>query len=324
MTDELQLVRELRPDVPLPDPADLEPARSRLLVAAHAAPPLRAVPGRRVRPVRRAALAAGLAGLAAGVAAVLVVVTGGPSGEPPGGVAPPPLTTDPSGQSPPPAVELVAADVLRRAAAAAAAQPATTPRPDQFVFVETVGEGGYHRSTWHSVDDTRDGLIRQPDGDTLLPGCRDGLRAGMRGTEVVGFEPCTPRPAFDPDLPTDAAAMADHLRTLGGTPGDVNGLGKNVLVLAEHTYLLPQTRAALYEAALTIPGIEADPDEVDATGRPGVGVAWSGPSGGRHVLIFDQTTYAYLGSAYTAPGATATSRTAVLHLTIVDNAGQLP
>lgn len=207
-----------------------------------------------------------------------------------------------------------------------------TPRPDQFVFVEMVGANGYHRQDWYSVDGTRDGLIVQrtdaqsPEERTPLPGCRDGRRAAMRGPHVVGTEPCKRQPAFDPNLPTATAGILRYLQGLGGRPGDLNGLEKNVLFLIQGTYLLPATRAAVYEAAMSIPGAEGVPDEVDGIGRHGVGIAWE-HSGGRHVMIFNPDTYEYLGDVYTAPPPYDTggpSRSAVLHLTIVDEAGQRP
>jgi hypothetical protein len=326
MNDEVELVRELRPDVPLPLPDELAPARSRLLASVDE-------PGSgRIRPRRRLAVAGGLATVAAVAVAVVLVVTIGLVKDGPTAL---PTDTGPTvsgsaGESTPQVQPLAAADVLRRAATAAAAQPATVPRPDQFVFVDTVGGNGYRHLMWRSVDGTRDGLVRiQQDSQSAVeeipdPGCRNGPRAIFKGSQrQPGSEPCTPTPAFDPNMPTDAASMVTYLQNMpGGEPGDVYSLGENVQYLAAHTYLLPASRAALYEAALTIPGLEAVPDEVDANGRHGVGVAFAGPSGSRYVLIFDGSSYEYLGLALTdlAGGV----RTAMRNLTIVDGAGQLP
>jgi hypothetical protein len=91
------------------------------------------------------------------------------------------------------------------------------------------------------------------------------------------------------------------------------------------SYLTPQMKAALYEALAKIPGVTIFPDLVDLAGRPGVGVGMghivpSHPANGRTTapadaaMIFDPTTYAFLGSGHTAQ----------LRQAIVDQPGQQP
>jgi hypothetical protein len=60
------------------------------------------------------------------------------------------------------------------------------------------------------------------------------------------------------------------------------------------------------------------PNTHDGAGRPGIGITWPNPPGSKSsakpmVLVFDATTYEYLGSP-----------DAVTHLSIVDESGQRP
>jgi len=107
--------------------------------------------------------------------------------------------------------------------------------------------------------------------------------------------------------------MLDYVESLGGAPG-TNSWAKNVLDLAMWHYLGPGSRAALYDAAALIDGIEVVPDVVDGAGRPGVGVGWS-YGGGRVVMVFDPNTHALLGFQ---------DSEAIVAATIVDVVGQRP
>jgi hypothetical protein len=214
-----------------------------------------------------------------------------------------------------PAANADAARILHNAAAAALTLPDVQPRPDQFVYREDSNGA----EQWMSVDGTRDGLGRPAGGgeESVFPGCRDGRRTVMKGPEAIGTEPCEPDPAYRPDLPTDAGAMLDYLnRNHSGEVGDANAMGKDIMGLLDK-YLRPAARAALFEAAARIPGLRVVPNDTDAAGRPGVGVAWSfeGRSGR---IVFDAETYALLG-VWAGRGGSA-----VLRVAIVDEVGQRP
>ncbi|MEU5562514.1 CU044_5270 family protein [Micromonospora musae] len=303
--DDLRLVRELTGNTPLPTTDDLAPARGRLLAgmgaeqhggeAAHR-------PMRRTRRVRRLLLASwATAGVAAAVAAVLVLAPDRIGGQVP-------------------AAHAEAAQVLHGAAAAALRLPDVQPRPDQFIYTK-IRSGDSTNELWLSVDGTHDGLSRQtPAGgfDNIpLPGCRDGRAAVTKGGRINPrqTEPCTPSPAYLPDLPTDPDAMLDYLNeSYRGEPGDSNAMGKDVHHLLSSKYLRPQVRAALFEAAARIPGLAVVPDVEDGAGRPGIGIAWSheGRSG---VLVFDEESDTFLGMADTS---------AMLEIAVVDEVGQRP
>lgn len=301
--DDLRLVRELGDEVPLATPVQLAPARARLLAAMPATPAATSLSGsrHRVRPRWRLVFSGVAAvGVAAAVASVLVLapdqVGGGVS------VA----NADPT-------------QVLHSAAAAALRLPDTIPNSDQYVYHRSQ-DGQQVYESWRSVDGTRDGLVRKTEAGSSeeipLPGCRNGRAAFVKGGQVDPnrTEPCTPAPAYRPDLPTDADAMRAYLIEHGnGVPGDVNSFAKDVLVLGQG-YLRPASRAALYEAAAGQPGLRVVEHAQDGAGRSGIGVAWPSTSGkGELVLVFHAQTYAYLGLAATS---------AVLDLAIVDQVGQ--
>ncbi|SCG77569.1 hypothetical protein GA0070609_5412 [Micromonospora echinaurantiaca] len=312
--DEMRLLQQLGDETGLPAAERLKPARGRLAAAmaataaepsAPAASTLPATPPRSRRPAWRLVLGGvAAAGLAAAIASVLV------------------LAPDQLGGSTPPA-RADAPQVLRNAATAALRAPDVDPRPDQFVYIRSQ-EGSELRESWRSVDGTRDGLIVETAaaGRTkwVVPGCRNGRAVAVKGNLVVPGETerCTPEPAHRADLPTDAAAMRAFLaKNASGETGDANALGKDVLYYLTDSYLRPRTLAALYEAAATMPDLQAVPSAKDAAGRPGIGITWPSTNGsGELVLVFHPETYTFLGVGGPAGGS------AVLAVAVVDRVGQ--
>ncbi|MDO3701605.1 CU044_5270 family protein [Micromonospora sp. C28SCA-DRY-2] len=312
--DEMRLLQQFGEETGLPAAERLAPARSRLATAmaatvagssAPAASTVRPMPSRPRRTPRRLVLSGVAAvGLAAAIASALVLVP------------------DRFGGSTPPA-QADATQVLRNAAVAALRVPDVEPRPDQFVYIRSQ-EGSELRESWRSVDGTRDGLIVETAAagrtEWVVPGCRNGRAVPVKGNTVVPgeTEPCTPEPAYRADLPTDAAAMRAFLaKNASGDPGDANALGKDVLHYLSDSYLRPRARAALYEAAATMPDLQAVPSAKDAAGRPGIGVTWSSTNGpGEIVLVFHPETHTFLGVGGPAGGS------AVLAVAIVDRVGQ--
>ena len=64
--------------------------------------------------------------------------------------------------------------------------------------------------------------------------------------------------------------------------------------MLRETYASPELRAALFQIASGLPGVELIGDVTDEEGRPGVAVGY--PSDGlRHDLIFDPNTSVLLG-----------------------------
>ena len=161
-----------------------------------------------------------------------------------------------------------------------------------------------------------------------------GGKIPMDGPVVTSH--CTAQPAFFPDMPTDAGAMQAYLLKVGatypsgtysGNPADVaqdevNNLAKNVGWMLDTDYLLPAQQAALYRYLATTPGITVRQGVKDVAGRPGIGVGWSF-YGSSAMLVFDPTTYQYLGTTTTGTGGQVAGD-ALLQTAIVDAAGQQP
>ncbi|GAB3742757.1 CU044_5270 family protein [Amycolatopsis oliviviridis] len=291
--DELQLIAERTGSVPLAESAALGAARARLMTEIAAAETENVVPLRKRR--HWGWIGAGAAGLAAAITAVVALAPVEKVGlEPPTAVADPVV-------------------VLRTAAAAALGAPDQSPRPDQFLY-RKVQEAGGVTEAWYSVDGTRDGLIRMPDGSVWpLPGCRDGKAQVYRGDKPVAglMEPCVPEVRDRRDLPTDADGMFAYLNAHhSGEEGDYNAMGKDIGELASGYHLSPATRAALYEAAARIPRLRALENARDAAGRPGVGITWplkpgDGPDAKPLTIVFAADTFLFMGTESTAVTATA-------------------
>ncbi len=262
-----------------------------------------------------------------------------------------------------PGASAQATDVLRQAAAAARHQPVLTPRPSQFVFIESAGtsavfEGCCKLSAmpasltedWLSADGTHAGLLRswsispsdparpvgKPQG-TVLEGCRDG--------HVVGGKPpfyqvtptgkktprCRPVQAYTRGLPTSASGMRDYLyrTSQGQNPPDIEAF-YNAGDLISGSYVPPAALAALFEAVTEIPGVTVAQRAVNEIGQPGIAVQQT-YKGISQQLIFNLKTYAFIGEREVVVSKTpglhvgqVLDSSAVLGLGVADRAGQKP
>ncbi|MDL4820099.1 CU044_5270 family protein [Actinomadura opuntiae] len=267
--DELRLVERLRAEVP--EDSDVTGAERRWRDRALAGPPR--------RRARRPLLLTGVAAAACGAVAVTAVAVARRPAEPP---------------APPANV----AAVLDRAADRAAAEP--VPRPDQFVYQDTVElrrvmDGGrWYRDrnqSWVSVNGAKPGLIRLK--NSIRP--RPGEHLPPDGEDVVA--PCGQVPPIDRPYLGDLPADPDALLRLLARVGD-GGRAERQWEAA--TDLIdrpapPGVRAALFRAMARIPGVRLASDSVDAAGRHGVAVART-EDGVREEIIFDTATHRYLGT----------------------------
>ena len=337
--NDLELIRELGADTQLPSLSELSSAREALVSGIAGNPQ-----GNWRGPVRRRVLiAAACAGAAAAITAGAVV--GGLHSS----VRVPGHAVKTSAGTAPMTAHLTAKEVLERAARAALREPAVAPRGDQFVYTKVAGgAGGGVSQTWLSVNGTRDGLVKDTGADgrtqtTAQLGCANGVRhyrlPGSDGKPYEGTptpvkspvpmngpmtrEPCTPTPAYFPDMPTNASAMGPYLeRTQGVRAGDVNDLAKTVGYMLESDYILPAQRAALYEYLATTPGLVIEHNVRDISGRLGVGVGWSF-EGARAMNVFDPATFAYLGiTTWGIHGEVGGD--ALMQIAVVNRAGQVP
>jgi hypothetical protein len=305
-------LERFRADVPPVEPDVLAAARARLRAEATGTARSRPVPVR--YRWRLVAAAAAVVTAAAGVFVVDNLM----------GVRVPTTTPDTE-----------AAKILLHAALVAQRLPDRSARSNQFVFVEsvtaftgTVVEQGKPprielavpklRQIWLSVDGSRDGLLRERPRSGTGPVQEDRLS---------GSGP----PAYLTDLPTNTDAMVRYLyrNSHGQNPPDQQAF-ITVGDLIREAYVPPASLSAMFSAAARIPGVEVVRDAVDASGRHGIAVSRTF-GGVRSELIFDPVSYAFLGEREVATkdqdGLTTgmvVGSTAVLRVTIVDRAGQLP
>ena len=140
---------------------------------------------------------------------------------------------------------------------------------------------------------------------------------------------CTPRPAYLINLPTSAPAMTAYLRARANetTNGDLFTAAGDLI---REAYLPPAALSALFQALGDVPDLTVAQDAEDAAGRHGVSVGRDA-HGFRNELIFDRTTFAYLGSRTIAledigkvKRGTVDGQSAQLRVAIVDRLRQLP
>jgi hypothetical protein len=122
-------------------------------------------------------------------------------------------------------------------------------------------------------------------------------RPQVNPPEDSGKLPPSPRP----NLPADPDAL--YRKIYGEAVGHGNGTKPEMFTLVadalRESGASPALRAALYEVAARIPGVELLGPATDRIGRRGVAVAYvDGKIHERHELIFDRKTAALLGEEY--------------------------
>jgi hypothetical protein len=296
------------------------------------------------RPVTRRRLTVGLAfGLALTSTLTGALVLGSPEGRAPG-------------QAP-----ANAADVFNRAAATLESHPDQVPRPDQYMFVETretVSATGpiLHTLRWTAVDGGRPGFGRitneSPTCDpqlspsatlvTSMPGTGAGTRRIDGCTDerrIDVFDPMTGL-AYMPytvlaTLPTEPDALLAALQADPAShkssplpsatwPGPTRDQYTWSLIRTMAPQLPSAQRAALFRAAAKLPGTRMHPSVTDVTGRTGVGVGMDDPLLGHVVLVFDRSSFRYLGEVVHGRDNAVMFGRAELRTAIVDQVGQLP
>src|SRR5919108_5016243 len=117
------------------------------------------------------------------------------------------------------------------------------------------------------------------------------------GTPVVAGSPQDYLSYLDlTGLPTDPDALRELIeerKVEGGPPGDAETF-TIIGDLLRETYAPPKLRAALYQVAAELPGVELLGTVRDEAGRKGIGVGYT-DGGERHELIFDRKTSVLLG-----------------------------
>lgn len=294
--NDLDLVREMRADVPAPTRTQLAPGRARL-VAALSPPPRR-------RRLSRAILPVAVAGTAA-LAAVAVSISG----------------TGPSVHKPLPAGPSLTARLLDAASATVARQPAVRPRPHQWIYTKSVyysyRRGSQRDENWMTFDGRKTAYFQ---GGRLIVHTGPGI-PGRGGTPLGRYDnSATPLTAYDAlaSLPSDPhallAVIAGQVARLGPggmAPGSVVSLGltksRAVLEFDYLTQLLwnatagepPAAEAAVFRALARIPGVSVQQGIIDGLGRPAVGLS---ATGGRSQLLLAPRTYQVTGMRQVSTG----------------------
>lgn len=257
-------------------------------------------PHRRHSPNRRWAIAVTV--LAAGVALALIVPIALPGG--PGGADP------------------AAAAMLRRVARRAAIQPPEpVPKPGQYLYTKStsfqtfmyvVGNGRPNfyfeqtltRESWIGTDGS--GRILETAGPVSFPSTSDrakweaagspDLRDQQGGDDLYQAGELSYQDYSN--VPKDPTALLDAIeerKIVGGPDGDWETF-RIVGDLLRETYTVPAVRAALYEVAADLPGVELVGRVTDGIGRPGVAVAYTYDTS-RIEWIFDPQTAELLGES---------------------------
>jgi hypothetical protein len=217
-------------------------------------------------------------------------------------------------------------------------------------------EGPYVRggniTVWQSVDATRKGASRlevqqpKPVPGTPLPAI---ARAEAGVTEQSPYPACRPEKINIwmgfvnlSKLPTDPDAMLALMltRSDNGQPVEKRAM-THATDIMRSGYMPQAQRAAIFKALAGLPKLKLVKDTQDAAGRRGVAVSYEDDSSGLdNQLIFDATTYRYLGertvvrdptrlgerlvvrdtTRWALPTGTVLSETALMSVSLADSA----
>ncbi|WP_131738574.1 CU044_5270 family protein [Actinomadura roseirufa] len=275
-------------EVPPPGPVVLAEGRARLINVIRDG-------GRRSPRARRyrGLLAVGLAGVVTAAGAVVIAVQGSDGGGP-REIRP-----------------VSAHEVLTRAATVARKEPELHPRPGQYLYIRSVvawgpgqvapnkPKGQETRERWLSVDGSTPGLLRTPcrprrakPCDTLIP--------------IENKNKPVPRPVSNLWLVREMPQLLKHWKTQLNAPppdptvatgrplGNWSWYAMGNLI---QDYLPPELRAQVFEFLSRVPRVKVDEHATDALGRPAIALSQNS-DGARLELIYDRSTYRFLGSRY--------------------------
>jgi hypothetical protein len=205
-----------------------------------------------------------------------------------------------------------AARVLRNIATVARTQEAPTPlKRGQFRYTKSVvaflsGGKGWNalspgvREFWTGPTG---GRIHERWGKPLFPTATDRKNWIAAGRPQVSTREDSANipPTHSLDLPTDPDKLYAtlHDRAVGHGNSTRPEMFTLIADALRETGASPALRAALYEVAARIPGVQLIGPAKDRIGRRGVAVAYvDGKIHERHELIFDRRTSALLGEEY--------------------------
>jgi hypothetical protein len=336
--DEITLVTAIAPPAPGLPASVRDAARATLLAEITAEREAANIPGRatvpgsrrrtavpRSRPLVRWGIAGAALSAAAASAAIMLpsVLAGSPS-------APAPRVPRPA----------TATAVLLRAARATAAIPDIHPRPDQFVYTESVSRYVTQRNrlfvtrAWLSADGWHGGLILQrwASGKRWYHGFGQPDCLTLPHSNWNYKANCPLPPAYVTNLPRTVKAMKRYLLGYYATgQGPPPAAGAIMTVTQFYQFLVPHRSSALMFRALSqTKGIRVIDHATTLAGRNGIAVAAYDPAHGTlDELIFNPKTYLYIGDSQIALNGTympkgTVNGNAVRQIAVVEKAGQLP
>lgn len=287
--DDLQILRVLGGPDPVPGPDSETRARTALLTRAQAAPVSAARRTRWGRLGWRIAVPAVAAAVAVG--GLVAVETAGP------------VTRDgqvgPGVPGLPAAKPANAAEALGYAAAAATQRPFTTPRPDQWLYLETrttAGKGPGGVVTGGPYETYTSRVWRRLDGKQMASYKRGKLVTRPSNMATPGFDFATLA-----KLPPDPEAALAWVRGQvggvgGGTRDGEDGIAFTTInaILRDHL-LPPAVESALFHALGKLSGVTLVPDAVNLDGRPAIAVGRVQGGWLRDEMLLDPETYRLIG-----------------------------
>ena len=241
---------------------------------------------------------------------------------------------------------------LRNAASVARAQEPRRPlRPGEFLYIKSVT--AYLATSVYSAGDSFSvleprvreiwlgpdrGLLRERDGRPRFLSARDRSRWIAHGRPPLESRRATTTrmPGTRPlDLPSDPDALYERLKeeAEGHSEGTYEQMFTLVGDALRETSATPAQRAALYEVAARLPGVELIGRVRDPAGRPGVAVAMASEDDKiRHTLVFDPKTSVLLaeeqrvlpGNTFGYPAGTRIGHATYLTTAVVRGLGRRP
>ena len=301
--NDLDLVRDLRADVPSPTRERLAPGRARLLASVSRPS--------RPRYARRAVLPVAAAASAVAVAVAVAAASGAWSGPATGSAA-----------VKPPAIRLtLTAQLLSTAAATVAKHPVVRPGPHQWFYTKFVGhdygQPAQSNENWETFDGRRTAYFQ--DGRLIVHKTL-GAFAGGGLTPVGEYNAnATPQTAYNAlaSLPSNPRALLAVIARQVAKVGPSVASGSVVSLYApkgrdelEFDYLAqllwnsatgepPAAEAAVFRALAAIPGVSSQQGITDVVGRPAIGLS---DNGGKTQLLLDPQTYQVIGMRAASTG----------------------
>jgi hypothetical protein len=300
--NDLDLVRDLRADVPSPTRERLAPGRARLLTSISRPS--------RPRYARRAVLPVAAAAAAASAVAVAVAS---------GAFAGPAIR---SAAVRPPAIRLtLTARLLSTAAATVAKHPAVRPGPHQWFYTkfaaQDYGQPAQSDENWETFDGRQTAYFQN---GQLVVRKTLGVFGGGGPAPLGEYNAnATPQTAYNAlaSLPSNSRALLGVIARQVAKAGPSVAPGSVVSLYApksrdelEFDYLAqllwnsapgqpPAAEAAVFRALAAIPGVSSQQGITDVIGRPAIGLS---DNGGKTQLLLDPQTYQVIGMRAASTG----------------------